>query len=547
VGNAVYVRENVVENGTGSLPDRSERTLDGGRNLPDSVFGGRESVGNAESFGNGLPQTEPRTAGFSDGNGVAENNGFGVRKPSNEGFRADTGAEIQSANTSNRLDNGGLFGRGKSGISDNSPKATAENSVAFSVAENAELIELTDEQQLENLSAQIELLQKQANELKSKISSTKSDTNITENAPKSDEEIISEFAKKHGFDKLEMFLEITENDREYVLRTFKNGKKVLNDWYVGNAVGIEKALAEFEKTSAFTEFQTGYNRITFIRDKIDELKEKHGVQNVSYMARQDDDYPDVSLIISHPNADRVLGQADRFCQIKISLDFGKEAEQYAKYAEQIDTIFSNFTPEIVAQKLEYLAITAEKNGLNGLMVRANIDLDDDFNNDYKVEEVVRRFDGTISERRNSTAEYYPDRFGSPMSFFSDGKEYHVFKSETTAVDFSFGELKAAVETPLTKFAEWKNTENQTANSPEKEPIYRIYQAELDDPDYPDRFEIFSAENDTEALKYAIEDYCFEDVSLLELFEMNEDYERIREVQIPQPENMHEIIMDTLAE
>ena len=60
---------------------------------------------------------------------------------------------------------------------------------------------------------------------------------------------------------------------------------------------------------------------------------------------------------------------------------------------------------------------------------------------------------------------------------------------------------------------------------------RTYQAELSDPDCPDRMEVFSADNDEDALQQAYR-YCEGEVVLLELFELDEDYSVIRSVGIP---------------
>ena len=58
-----------------------------------------------------------------------------------------------------------------------------------------------------------------------------------------------------------------------------------------------------------------------------------------------------------------------------------------------------------------------------------------------------------------------------------------------------------------------------------------YQAELSDPDCPDRMEVFSADNDEDAIRQAYE-YCEGEGVLLELFELDEDYSVIRSVGIP---------------
>jgi hypothetical protein len=57
-----------------------------------------------------------------------------------------------------------------------------------------------------------------------------------------------------------------------------------------------------------------------------------------------------------------------------------------------------------------------------------------------------------------------------------------------------------------------------------------YQAELSDPDCPDRMEVFSAEDDEDALRQAY-DYCEGEVVLLELFQLDDDYNTVRSVEI----------------
>lgn len=65
---------------------------------------------------------------------------------------------------------------------------------------------------------------------------------------------------------------------------------------------------------------------------------------------------------------------------------------------------------------------------------------------------------------------------------------------------------------------------------EEEIESRTYQAELSDPDCPDRMEVFGADDDEDALRQAYE-FCEGDVVLLELFELDSDYNQIRSVEI----------------
>jgi len=66
----------------------------------------------------------------------------------------------------------------------------------------------------------------------------------------------------------------------------------------------------------------------------------------------------------------------------------------------------------------------------------------------------------------------------------------------------------------------------TAETPES----RTYQAELSDPDCPDRMEVFGAEDDADAIQQARE-FCESEIVLLELFELDDDYNQIRGVDL----------------
>jgi hypothetical protein len=59
---------------------------------------------------------------------------------------------------------------------------------------------------------------------------------------------------------------------------------------------------------------------------------------------------------------------------------------------------------------------------------------------------------------------------------------------------------------------------------------RTYQAEISDPDCPDRMEVFSADNDEDAVSQARE-FCTGEAVLLELFELDDDYNAIRGIDL----------------
>jgi hypothetical protein len=69
-----------------------------------------------------------------------------------------------------------------------------------------------------------------------------------------------------------------------------------------------------------------------------------------------------------------------------------------------------------------------------------------------------------------------------------------------------------------------------ANEQADETESLTYRAELSDPDYPDRMEIFSADNDIEAYKEARE-FCTDEVVLLELHQLDENYDLVRGIDI----------------
>ena len=70
----------------------------------------------------------------------------------------------------------------------------------------------------------------------------------------------------------------------------------------------------------------------------------------------------------------------------------------------------------------------------------------------------------------------------------------------------------------------------TPEASETTPEPRTYQAELSDPDCPDRMEVFSADDDADAVRQARE-FCEGDIILLELFELDENYNQIRGIDL----------------
>lgn len=82
----------------------------------------------------------------------------------------------------------------------------------------------------------------------------------------------------------------------------------------------------------------------------------------------------------------------------------------------------------------------------------------------------------------------------------------------------------------TRRENWQGENGMQANDI---PESYTYQAELSDPGYPDRMEVFSAKNDEDALRQAYE-FCEGEVVLLEIFQLDEDYNIIHSVEITPP-------------
>ena len=73
-------------------------------------------------------------------------------------------------------------------------------------------------------------------------------------------------------------------------------------------------------------------------------------------------------------------------------------------------------------------------------------------------------------------------------------------------------------------------QGENGMQPDDCPEYFTYKAELSDPDYPDRFEVFTAVSDIDAYHLAM-DFCKSEVTLLELQQLNDKYEPVRWVDL----------------
>lgn len=115
------------------------------------------------------------------------------------------------------------------------------------------------------------------------------------------------------------------------------------------------------------------------------------------------------------------------------------------------------------------------------------------------------------------------------SFKAISEEYDeamIEPEETPA----FEELELTERDELGLGKEHRNPVGEDGMQASDVPERYTYQAELSDPDCPDRMEVFGAENDEDALKQAYE-FCEDEVVLLELFQLDEDYNIIHSVEI----------------
>lgn len=76
----------------------------------------------------------------------------------------------------------------------------------------------------------------------------------------------------------------------------------------------------------------------------------------------------------------------------------------------------------------------------------------------------------------------------------------------------------------------ENFQGENGMRADGSPESYTYQAELSDPDWPDRMEVFTASSDADAIRQAWE-FCTGEIILLELFLLNEEYDVVRNVKI----------------
>ena len=124
--------------------------------------------------------------------------------------------------------------------------------------------------------------------------------------------------------------------------------------------------------------------------------------------------------------------------------------------------------------------------------------------------------------------------GMPSAAYQIGS-YHLAKDGALTGPELFGLLTALHERgfdPEATEAPAEPEEPAAEEEAEAEAESRTYKAELSDPDCPDRMEVFSAEDDEDAVRQARE-FCEGEVVLLELDELDDRYDVIRGVDLAQ--------------
>ena len=114
-------------------------------------------------------------------------------------------------------------------------------------------------------------------------------------------------------------------------------------------------------------------------------------------------------------------------------------------------------------------------------------------------------------------------------FKAVSEEYDEMAAETNEA-FAFEDLNLTEREELGLGKERHDHSGEDGMQASDVPESYTYQAELSDPDCPDRMEVFSASTDLEAWRFAM-DFCKGDVILLELRQLDENYDFVRGVDI----------------
>jgi len=144
--------------------------------------------------------------------------------------------------------------------------------------------------------------------------------------------------------------------------------------------------------------------------------------------------------------------------------------------------------------------------------------------EYHIDKVGTLTGPCSSELLNATqaAGFTPESIANYKPTFEDEP---TADEEQAQIDAQLAEH----ENQLAAIAETEALEAEEATT--EFPKDYTYRAELSDPDYPDRMEIFSATDDEDAIRQA---YAFttHEVLLLELHQMDEDYNEVRSIDLP---------------
>lgn len=115
------------------------------------------------------------------------------------------------------------------------------------------------------------------------------------------------------------------------------------------------------------------------------------------------------------------------------------------------------------------------------------------------------------------------------SFKAVNEEYDTPTTETRATP-AFDNLELIENEELGLGRERRDPIGENGMQASDVPESYTYQAELSDPDCPDRMEVFTADNDEDAVRQARE-FCTGEIVLLELFLLDDGYNIVRGVEI----------------
>jgi stage V sporulation protein G len=226
----------------------------------------------------------------------------------------------------------------------------------------------------------------------------------------SPKEIISDFAKRNNLADVTVTLRegnisgYGKDGKEYVISVTKNDNKFIADWWIGDYGGLQATLTAFESdTSTLEEYIGEYRRQEFISDTLYGLCEKHNVDKklLHYYAQDDSD--DVAVYIGHKIFNK--GNTEEFVKIHFELGRGTEKQDYSKFNDDIDRIFSQFSADNMALKYAVLNDLAKQYDSEGFTVEGYMNLMQQYGSEmsvsYYVNAVKRYEDNSLATYNNA--------------------------------------------------------------------------------------------------------------------------------------------------